>query len=136
LVSATGNASYANLPVNANLIGQLRSRNRPLDVLDWWSVSLLSVSMHLSICPSFCVVCRVAAQEFVNLMGVTNLATIFAAVLLSSDNVSQSLVFHYLLVNLLNLFCLVISVNTGYTNYADTVSQELYLNALIVHFMP
>ena len=71
-----------------------------------------------------------------NLMGVTNLATIFAAVLLSSDNVSQSLVFHYLLVNLLNLFCLVISVNTGYTNYADTVSQELYLNALIVHFMP
>jgi len=24
-----GNARYANLPVNANLTGQLRSRNRP-----------------------------------------------------------------------------------------------------------
>jgi len=42
LVSATGNARYANLPVNANLTGQLRSRNRPLVVLarnewdEWW----------------------------------------------------------------------------------------------------
>jgi len=30
LVSATGNASYANLSVNTNLTGQLRSRKRPL----------------------------------------------------------------------------------------------------------
>jgi len=29
LVSATGNASYANLSVNAHLTGQLRSRNPP-----------------------------------------------------------------------------------------------------------
>jgi len=28
--NATGNASYANLSVNTNLTGQLRSRNRPL----------------------------------------------------------------------------------------------------------
>jgi len=29
LVSATGNARYANLSVNTNLTGLLRSRNRP-----------------------------------------------------------------------------------------------------------
>jgi len=29
LVSATGNASYANLEVNTNLTGHLRSRNPP-----------------------------------------------------------------------------------------------------------
>jgi len=32
LVSATGNASYANLPVKANLTGQLRSRNLRLNL--------------------------------------------------------------------------------------------------------
>jgi len=31
LVSATGNASYANLSVNPNLTNQLRSRNLPLE---------------------------------------------------------------------------------------------------------
>jgi len=30
LVSAAGNVSYANLSVNTNLTGQLRSRNPPL----------------------------------------------------------------------------------------------------------
>jgi len=35
LVSATGNAHYANLSVNTNLTGQLRSSNRPLDHVNW-----------------------------------------------------------------------------------------------------
>jgi len=42
LVSALGNARYANLPVNANLTGQLRSRNRPL------AIAILSVFMSVT----------------------------------------------------------------------------------------
>jgi len=40
LVNATGNVSYANLSVNTNLTGQLRSRNRPLVVETVWMVVL------------------------------------------------------------------------------------------------
>jgi len=56
LVSATGNASYANLSVNTNLIDQLRSRNRPLAVgccyfdkfigLFYWLVIASGVYFH------------------------------------------------------------------------------------------
>jgi len=46
-------------------------------------------------CMCMCLyVCRVAEHESENLMGLTNLATIFAAVLVSSDAVSLNLLSH------------------------------------------
>jgi len=41
-----GNASYANLSVNTNLTGQLRSRNRPLMKLSttvWWKIKKMLI---------------------------------------------------------------------------------------------
>jgi len=46
LVSATENASYANLPVNANLTGQLRFRNRPLRNNDKTTDVTVSYTLH------------------------------------------------------------------------------------------
>ena len=63
------------------------------------SAALVTLNVCLYVCLSVCLcvsVYRVADHESVNLMGVTNLATIFAAVLLSSDAVSLCLTYFHL----------------------------------------
>jgi len=58
----------------------------------------------VSVCLSVCLSGRVSLHESDNLMGLTNLATIFAAVLVSSDAVSHLFTYLFIYVSVSYVF--------------------------------